>query len=477
MKKIVWLGILLLFVLGLLVRLYRFDNPIADWHSWRQSDTAAVSKLLLANDFDLFHPRYFDISNVQSGFDNPHGYRMVEFPIYNLFQAGAYSLFGVFTLEEWGRIVSIVSSLLSGLFLFLLIRKHLGEKEGILSLFFFLFLPFSIFYSRVLLPDTMTVMTILGGLYFFDRFLDEERKRVKPFYFFLAGLFIAVSFLLRPYALFFLLPHLYLAWKKFGFSFLKKWYLWILAIISLVPFVLWRYWISQFPEGIPVSVWLLNGGDIRFKGAFFYWILGERVSKLILGYLGISLVIAGLFKKAKDKDIFFAYAFLISSIIYISVIARGNVQHDYYQILIIPALCIFLARGITFFYSFTGNLNRYIAVLCSVGIVIFMFTFSWFYVRDYFNINNWAMVEAGRKANEILPKDAKVIAPYDGDTTFLYQIGRPGWPVFQQSIEELIKKGATHLVIQNPTENDFLGFGDQYETLASSSSYLILKLQ
>ena len=41
-KKLVIL-IFILF-LGLVLRLYRFDNPIADWHSWRQADTSSVSR-------------------------------------------------------------------------------------------------------------------------------------------------------------------------------------------------------------------------------------------------------------------------------------------------------------------------------------------------------------------------------------------------------------------------------------------------
>ena len=36
--------VFLILLVGLLLRLYRFDNPIADWHSWRQADTSAVSR-------------------------------------------------------------------------------------------------------------------------------------------------------------------------------------------------------------------------------------------------------------------------------------------------------------------------------------------------------------------------------------------------------------------------------------------------
>src|SRR6266480_4600774 len=97
---------------GFLVRLYGFNKPIADWHSWRQADTSAVSRNFIKNGFDILHPRFDDLSNVPSGiYDNPKGYRFVEFPLYNIFQAGLFQLFPFFTLEEWGRIISIFSSL------------------------------------------------------------------------------------------------------------------------------------------------------------------------------------------------------------------------------------------------------------------------------------------------------------------------------------------------------------------------------
>src|SRR5581483_12450551 len=78
------------------VRLYRLNNPIADWHSWRQADTSAVSRNFVKHGYDILHPRYDDLSNVQSGYDNPNGYRFVEFPVYNIAQAGLFQMFHVF---------------------------------------------------------------------------------------------------------------------------------------------------------------------------------------------------------------------------------------------------------------------------------------------------------------------------------------------------------------------------------------------
>lgn len=479
-KRLGLITFIFILVLGFILRLYRFDNPIGDWHAFRQADTSSVSKVFVENGINLLHPTYFDISNIQSGADNPKGYRMVEFPIYNVFQAVGFQTIGVLTLEEWGRIISIGASLLSITFIYLLVRKHLDTVSALFASFFFAVLPFSVFYGRTILPDPSTAAAILGGIYFFDKWI-ETRGKFPLQYLVLAVFFTAAAFLLKPFALFFTLPMVYLAYKHFGWKVVLIWQLYLFALLSLTPLALWRMWIMQYPEGIPASNWLFNEGNIRFTGAFFHWIFAERISKLILGYFGVVLLFLGLFKRS-EKDYLFFLSFLVSSLIYITVIARGNVQHDYYQILIIPTLCIFLGRGASLLISLPAKLNENLGIntLVSYGSLVvvtgFMLLFSWFYVRDYFNINNRGLITAGVIADKVLPKNAKVIAVNDGDTSFLYYINRKGWPAYEHGPDELKLLGATHIVIPSPTQQDKEGLGKTYKTVYSSPEVLILKL-
>ena len=508
MKKIEVFIFLLILLLGFLVRLYRFDNPVADWHSFRQSDTNAVSAIFVRDGIDLLYPRYFDISNVQSGLDNPQGDRFVEFPIYNALQAGLFGVLGELglTLEQWGRLISIFATLSGTVFVFLLTKKYAGRIAGFMAAFFYLFLPFSIFYGRSILPDPSMTASIMGGIYFFDKWI-EKKSKINPstklrtgnqkskiwfdkltilsnveghiknqIFFALSILFTAFAFLLKPFALFFTLPIIYFALREFGLGLVKKWQIWLFAFLTLAPLLVWRWWIGQYPEGIPVSGWLFNGNGIRFRPAFFRWIFFERITKLILGYSGIIFAAVGtveVLRRIKEKSSGLFLSFALSSLIYLLVIATGNVQHDYYQIAIIPTVSMFGGLGAAWLL---GRLGRYGAVAVTV-IIFAMFWFSWTQARDYFNINDRGMVEAAGAANKILPKDATVIAPYDGSTTFLNLIQRRGWPVFQKSIEELIESGAEYLVIANPTQSDFDGFGKTYKHVTSGSSYLILKLK
>ncbi len=464
--------LLIILILGFTARLYRFDNPIADWHEWRQADTSSVSRNFLNEGFDILHPRFDDLSNVASGMDNPQGYRMVEFPIYNLAQAGLSKTFSFLTLEEWGRMVSILATLSSTILIYLLVKKHSSTRAGLISAFLYSVLPFSVFYGRVILPDPSMVAASLAGVYFFDRFLDSQNKN-KWILFVSSLIFTSMAMLLKPYAIIFTLPIVYLAFEKYKLKLLGKWFLWAYLILSILPLIAWRQWILQFPQGIPASDWLFNQGNIRFKGSFFYWIFADRLSRLILGYFGIFLFLSGFVARLAREDLLFFLSFAVSSLSYVTILAAGNVQHDYYQILILPTVVIFAGLGADFLLRLDAN--RYIKYSLFLVSIFFSIFFSWYFVRDYFNINNQSIIDSGKIIDEITPKDARVIAVYNGDTAFLYQTKRKGWASQEKDMEEMVKLGADYLALSNPVEADF-SFAKQYKVTYYSSKLLLYDL-
>lgn len=435
--------LLAILVVGFWLRLYQINAPLADWHSWRQADTAAVSRNFIKMGFDVLHPRFDDLSSVASGKENPQGYRFVEFPVYNLLHAGLYKLFPQRPLEWWGRMLSIVASLGSMIVLYFLVKNFTNSKIGLLAAFFFAVLPYNIYYSRVILPEPMMLFTSLLMIYLFAAWVDKE----SIFYLLLAVIFAALSFLLKPFAVFLMPPLVYLAFRKWGFGLFKKLPLYLALVFSLAPLAFWRLWMKQFPEGIPAYQWLLNHEGIRFKGAYFRWLYGERLGKLILGFWGLVLFVLGLIVKPSKKEGWFFYSWLAAIVLYLAVFASGNVRHDYYQIMAIPIICVFLAKGASFLLqvprAYFSRLFSYLVFLASI---LFMLAFSWYEIRGFFNINHPEIVEAGKLADKILPPSAKVVAPYNGDTAFLYQINRQGWPCVTISIDFLISRGATHYV-------------------------------
>jgi len=438
-KKLNNLIVIILLALGLLVRLYKINAPLADWHSFRQADTAAVAKIFLKDGYDLLHPRYFNLSKTASGMENPQGYRFVEFPLYNAIHAFSYQLtensFPNLSFEVVGRLVSIFFWLLAGIWLYKIIKLRLDDKTAIIALFFFLFLPFAIYYSRTILPEPMMIALSLGSIYYF---LNGKSISAD-----ILGLVLAaLAILVKPYAIFLLLPSMiYVFGRK------KKFVLGIsLIFFSFLPFLAWRFWMKQYPEGVPLNSWLLNAKGIRFRPAWWRWLFGERLGKLILGTWGTTIFSLGLIKRIDRKSLLF-WTWLAGAFAYLAIFASGNVQHDYYQILLLPSVVAFLALGIGFILTLPKNkVSRAAVYPFLAALTIFSLAFSWYSIKDYYLINRIKIVEAGKEADAILPPDAKVIAPYGGDTAFLYHVNRPGWAVITDSVQETIMRGATHYV-------------------------------
>lgn len=206
---------------------------------------------------------------------------------------------------------------------------------------------------------------------------------------------------------------------------------------------------SQFPEGIPASAWLLNGDAIRFKGAFFFWIFADRLTRLISGYWGLPLLFLGILTPIKKYGWFFRW-WGIAILFYVTVFATGNVRHDYYQTFTIPIICIFMAKGIVFLFDLTKyGVSKFLVLSLMFVVIIFMEMFGWYHVRDFYNINHPEIVEAGRALERKTKNNALVIAPYNGDTAFLYQTNRAGWPLMQDTIENMIKMGADYYISVN----------------------------
>ena len=320
------------------------------------------------------------------------------------------------------------------------------------------------------------VMARLGAIYFFDLWLESyKNSRSQNFWLYLlAIIFTAAAFLLKPVALFFVLPMIYLAWEKFGWKLLLRWELWVFTIVSLAPLIWWRTWMLQYPEGIPANEWLLNGNGIRFRPAFFRWILYERLTKLLLGYLGIIIFVYGLYCLKKVKKWIFFLSFLVSAILYVCVIATGNVQHDYYQIPIMPSIAIICAFGSYYMYHWSVKkfpIGKILLVILLGGGLYF----SWMQVRDYFNINNPSIIIAGEAVDRLTPKNAKVIANYNGDSSFLYQTKRKGWASYEKPLPQMIDLCASYLVIASPTQADN-AFAKDYKIVAQTKDYILYDL-
>ena len=473
-----WLIVFLILILALVLRLYKIDIPLADFHSWRQADTAAVARNFLRYGFDVFHPRFDDLSNIQSGKENPQGYRMVEFPLYNALFAFFYKKLPIFPLEVFGRLVSILFTLITIAIIYYLVLKEINRTAAFFSALTFSIMPFFIFYTRVVLPEPTALSLGMLSIFFLYQFTQSKNRNLIIFFYISSSLFFSLSLLVKPTMIFYALPLIYLFFRKDSLYFLEKPYFYMYFFISILPFVLWRIHILNYPEGIPASNWLItsvntNEGlrNIFFRPSFFRWIFFERINNLILGGYLTTFFIIGILSKQKRK---FIFSFLASAIFYLLVFQGGNIQHEYYQTLVLPALAFFVGAGINFIFEnkkmFIPQFFIYAIVICSY---LFSFYFSFGKTKNNYQFPKDLITIANIVRKLTNPED-KIVTDRQGDTTLLYLMDRRGAPSIYKEPSELKKLGYAYLLTQNKNYVDNLK--KEYQIVFESNNFWLIKL-
>jgi hypothetical protein len=472
----IWI-LLLVVLIGVLLRSWRITNPVLDWHAFRQADTSSVTREFVKNGVDLLHPRYHDLSNIQSGKDNLDGYRMVEFPLINGLAAGLVRVMPFLSIELTSRLLAILASALTTWLLYETIRLLLDRRIALTSMIAFAVMPYAVFYGRVILPEPFLLLFAIMSLWFF--ILYHQRQTWWSLVGFTISL--AIALLLKPfvvfYAPFFIAIH---GWWWFTSSNKKQaslstLLLVVAAVLSLLPFWWWRNWIVQFPSGIPASDWLFNSNGIRWRPAWFRWLGYERLTKLLLGYTGLLFFLTIWFSRNQTKLVVLLASWWLGIFAYLSIIASGNVQHDYYQVLMIPVVALTVGSGaVALFDWLRSQLTATKALTIVISLAVISWVFAWRMVAGYFNVNHWEYIEAGRAADQHIPADAKIIAPAFGDTMFLYQTNRTGWPIGFE-IDQKIKLGATHYITTS-YDDEARELEKNYTTIVKSDLYLLLDL-
>lgn len=434
-------------------RLYRINYPLLDWHSWRQADTAGVTREYVKHNYSLLRPHYQDLSTIPSGLPNLEGDRMVEFPLVNWVIAQIIRLCPTLDVVIFSRFCSALISTLSCYLLFRLTWNWTKKRSlSLLTATFFAFLPFSIYFGRTILPEPYQICFCLATLLAFTNYCHRPHWSS----WLLTTFSLALALLIKPTSIFIAPVLVLLAWQKWRWHALKRIDLWLIVILAAAPICWWRQYILQFPAGIPASAWLFNSNGIRLRPAWWRWLFWERLTKTWFGYLGLIFFLAGLIpeklsrwgqKLNLTKFDWLTYGWGLSMFSYLVIFATGNVQHDYYQVILLPLVCIILGRGVIYLnQALTKRLTPRQSFIIIGLLIVGMLTIGWQLNAGKFNVNRWDYYEAGQLVDQLTPADALVIADgYGGDTGFLFATNRTGWPLIIDLVDQ-VNQGAQYLI-------------------------------
>lgn len=456
-------------LVGLVFRLYKINAPLADLHSWRQVDTAAVARNFERNGFNLLRPQYDDISSNQTGYENPEGLRMVEFPLYNAIFGKLHQLIPALSLDVWGRITTIFFSLIIIKALYVIALKEDSRAAAIGAAATYAAFPFFVFFSRVILPETMAASCAMLSVLFMHASVWDQKKSHEIIFQIISAVFLGLALLVKPTAIFYGIAIDLLFFRKYGWKAIVNPKSYVYLVVSLAPLIWWRTYIQQFPEGIPASGWLITHVNtfegmrpIFMRPAFFRWIFYERLSNIVLGGYLTALFVLGLLKKAKST---WFIGLLLAATSYLFIFQGGNVQHEYYQTLILPAVAAGVGLGLSYFLDHIDSFSHK-AVSYSVLtlIIVGSFLFSWYRVSEFYRTPN-DLVQIAQVVSSLTGRNDRIVTDRNGDTTLLYLSDRKGAPSKYLPLPELAEKGYSYYITQN---------GEEIAQLKQSNAYPVI---
>ncbi|MCB9589047.1 MAG: glycosyltransferase family 39 protein [Polyangiaceae bacterium] len=354
-------GVALVVLVGVGLRCIHLRDPfIADFHSWRQADSAGFAHGYLIETLNPFSPRASRQPCEVA--DAPFGLVEAELPISAWLSAVPLRLLGVSFPPPWYlRSVSIVFFVLTAFYLYRL-QRLLGANrfESGSSLLVFATLPLAIFFNRTPQPDGPALAFCVAFLYHLERWLtwptealpDSKRWwQHRDVQLGLSALWGGGMLMIKAPNLFMGLPALYLVLSARGAArAVREWRLWLWGVCVLALGSTWYWHAHQFPWTF--GVW----GD-RAETKFSSWALfnsqgpwrtlSERVVSSIAGWGALALALLGLGAGLEERRTRLYVVWLVGFVCFVAAVLKGNVTHVYYQLPAVLPLSLLAGRGMT----------------------------------------------------------------------------------------------------------------------------------
>src|SRR5436190_5055868 len=438
-------------ILAVAVRLFWINQPYIDRWSWRQSDVAAIARNFSEHGFHFAYPQ------IDWAGGTP-GYVGTEFPILPFLAAICYKFAGV---HEWiGRSQAVVFFVVLLPFFFLLVREFFGCTAAVWATFFYSFAPLNVFAGRSFMPDVPSLSLALIGLYFFVRWIDDER----PILFVGAAITISLALLIKLPTAVVGAPLLFLVWQKWRWNFLKRPSLWLFAAITVLPSFAWYWHAYQIAENFYPNH-LFGAGGIGIENFSWYWNITRRIATSSLTPIFTIMALIGLIVAPRSKFSGLFHWWLAAMILFIIVVGYGN-RHPWYQLPLVPIAAALAGAACAFVGSKISS--RVIAETLSILLVSSFTTLAFWCVQPFYQSSAAQLRDAGFELKRVAPPDALIVAADMGDPTIFYYGERKGWHFLEtdaiyngnpddseqaiENLERLRRRGATHFVF---TKNTF----------------------
>ena len=361
-----WLiaALVILFGLGLGIRLFDLTNLPLDFHPTRQ----LLSALKARGMFYQTAPNIPDWQR-QMSLQQWKTKAEVEPEVFEHLVAFTYR----FTGENlWvSRVYSSLFWLIGGLFLFLLVRDLVSTDGAVVAFAYFLFFPYAVIASRSFQPDPMMVMLIIVFWWMIVQWTKTESWTFTL----LAGLLGGLAIFVKFYAAFFVIgAALGSVLSRFSLrDLVRKPQVWTMALLGVLPAAGYLYY------GIVLSGFLGQQFSGRFIPALLLSPLNyvQWSTKAAMAAVGLAIMLGLLspFFVRERRARFFIYGLWIAYILFGLYFDYHVATHDYYHLPFIPIVAVSLAPIADWILSQLANVTskqwmRFVAFgILSYGVI------------------------------------------------------------------------------------------------------------
>ncbi|MGB2896023.1 MAG: glycosyltransferase family 39 protein, partial [Anaerolineales bacterium] len=406
-----------LFILGTVLRLFDLTNPPLDFHAWRQLRSASIARKF-----------YYDVlpladDELQEKASQLGSFEPLEPPIFERIVALAYRLVGQEQL--WvARVLAIVTWILGGLPLYLLARRLTSRRGAVVSLAYYLFLPFSVVVSRSFLPDVPMTVMMLTSIYFIYRWAERPTLVFAV----LAGLFSGGAILIKVFAAYPLVfVMLLIVLSSLGISkAIKNPQVWLMGILLVAIPGIYYFAIRSGSASSYFADWVFPFSSLVFKPwLYFRWAVALHRTITIPALLvaALSIFMVGGRGRLLLISLWLGYFFIGISV------PSLIISHSYYQTILIPIAALSLAPLGERALSWTDRRTEHWGAI-GVGVLLISIGFlsqksiTLLIANDYRDeVLGW------KKMGRELPDDGSIIGlTHDYNTRLRYY----GWTLVDQ---------------------------------------------
>ena len=429
-------------VLGTSLRLHSIDLPLLEYHSWRQCNSAGVARSFYRTSLNPFHPHI-------EWNGNETGPIATEFQLVTFLVAIGYRLFGL--ADKIARYVSCFFFLLSLPPLASIALWFGGRKAVPLTLLFFSLSPMGVALSRSIQPEQANLCFALWAICFFIHYLEKGQRR----HALLAGLSLALAISVKMTALYLGFPFLALLLSYRSWEGLKSKDTWFIALLGLIPPLVWYLYAATFPVKLAYWVAVSQGhGKLavwfshEFTEALYRHCLFLLTQPLALLTI-IGLLIATKTLEGHRRVLLFSWLFGVSALL--AFAGKVVVIHNYYVYPLLPVCAI---AASLFIGEITKKLeNKSVIVIFLIALIVTCLHYSWFELRGraytlpergkrFLDVAK--MVRENTKKNELIVTSAWAARP-----EILYYADRRGWGIpfkdsTQANLAAYAKRGAKY---------------------------------